>query len=268
MTAFDVSERRIWAGRAEAYAGSFGRVCAHAVPEVLDAAGVGVGSRLLDVGTGTGVVAEAACVRGARVVAVDAEPGMVAHAARKAPSADVRLGVLPQLPFDDDEFDSAVGNFVLNHVGRPREALAELRRVTRPGGAVVVTVWPVPAAAGQALWGRVVHAAGVERPAHLPALAAEDDFGRTEEGLAELLREAGLGAVRCRTLEWEHRAGRAEWWSGPASGVATIGQVVTSQSPETIAEIRRQYDALADEFATSDGQLALPHAALLAYGRA
>ena len=242
-------------------------MCAYTVPDVLDAAGVGVGTRLLDVGTGTGVVAVAAWGRGARVVAVDAEPDMVAYAAHNAPGARVRLGVLPQLPFGADEFDATVGNFVLNHVGRPREALAELRRVTRPGGAVAVTVWPVPPAAGQALWGRVVQAAGVQRPAHLPALATEDDFGRTEAGLAELLREAGLRDVRCRTLEWEHRAGRTEWWRGPASGVATIGQVVTSQSAEMVAEIRRWYEVLAREFATPSGELVLPHTALLACGR-
>ncbi|MFG2818629.1 hypothetical protein ACGFX4_04280 [Kitasatospora sp. NPDC048365] len=52
-TAFDAYERRTWAGRAEAYAGSFARLCAHPVPQLLDAAAVGDGTRLLDVGTGS-----------------------------------------------------------------------------------------------------------------------------------------------------------------------------------------------------------------------
>ncbi|WP_031161233.1 class I SAM-dependent methyltransferase [Streptomyces durhamensis] len=268
QTAFDESERRAWAGRAEAYAASFAGLCAYPVPELLDAAGVREGVRVLDVGTGTGSVAAAACERGAKVAAVDAEPGMVVRAARTAPDADVRLATLPRLPFADGEFDAVVGNFVLNHVGRPREALRELRRVTRPGGRTAVTVWPVPATAGQALLGRAVQAAGVSRPAHLPALAPEEDFPRTEEGFAALLSEAGLTKVSCDTLVWDHLTTPQEWWSGPAAGVATIGQVVTSQSPVVIAEIRDHFESLCAEFVRPDGVLVLPHAALVAHGRA
>ncbi|TDC15378.1 class I SAM-dependent methyltransferase [Streptomyces sp. 8K308] len=160
-TAFDESERRAWAGRAAAYAAGFARLCAHPVPRLLDAAEVGRGTRLLDVGTGTGTAALAAVGRGARVTAVDAEPSMVELAARAAPDVDVRLAALPNLPFEDGEFDAVVGNFVLNHVGRPRAALAELRRVARPGGRLALTVWAVPAGPGQTLLGRAVAAAGV-----------------------------------------------------------------------------------------------------------
>ncbi|MFJ8950751.1 class I SAM-dependent methyltransferase [Streptomyces sp. NPDC102381] len=267
-TPFDTSERQTWAGRADAYAASFAKLCAHPVPELLDAAGVEDGVRVLDVGTGTGTAAVRACGRGAKVSAVDAEPGMVARAAAAAPTADVRLAALPQLPFADAAFDAVVGNFVLNHVGRPRAALTELRRVTRPGGRMAVTIWPTPAAAGQTLLGRAVRAAGATRPDHLPALAPEDDFPRTRQGFAALLGEAGFADVGCDTLDWDHRTTVEEWWSGPAAGVATIGQVVTSQSPAVVAEIRGQFEALAAEFAGPGGELNLPHTALLAHGRA
>ncbi|MFE6973001.1 class I SAM-dependent methyltransferase [Streptomyces sp. NPDC057682] len=268
QTAFDESERRAWAGQANAYAASFAKLCAYPVPELLDAAGVREGVRVLDVGTGTGTAAAVAYERGAKVTAVDAEPGMVAEAALAVPEADVRLGALPCLPFADDEFDAVVGNFVLNHVGRPREALRELRRVTRQGGRIAVTIWAVPAAAGQALLGRAVQAAGVTRPAHLPALAPEDDFLRTEQGFAALLGEAGLTDVVCDTLTWDHQTTLAEWWSGPAAGVATIGQIVTSQNPLVVAEIKNHFESLCVEFAAPGGVLVLPHAALMAHGQA
>jgi SAM-dependent methyltransferase len=267
-TAFDEYERRTWAGRADAYAASFAKLCAYAVPDLLRAAGVREGVRVLDVGTGTGTVAAAACARGAKVTAVDAEPDMVARAGRAAPEADVRLASLPRLPFPDGEFDAVVGNFVLNHLGRPREALRELRRMTRPGGRIAVTIWAVPPAPGQALLGRAVQAAGAVPPAHVSALAPEDDFPRTGQGLAALLGEAGLLNATCDTLVWDHRTTREEWWSGPAAGVATIGQIVTSQTPAVVAEIRRHFDLLCAEFTRPDGALALPHAALLAHGRA
>ncbi|MDT0269069.1 methyltransferase domain-containing protein [Streptomyces sp. DSM 44915] len=267
MTAFDESERRAWAGQADAYASSFAKLCAYPVPRLLDAVGIKAGMRVLDVGTGSGTVAAAACGRGAKVAAVDAEPSMIAIAARAAPAADVRLATLPDLPFADDEFDAVVGNFVLNHVGRPRTALAELRRVTRPGGRIAVTIWPAPAAAGQALLGRAVQAAGVGRPAHLPALEPGDDFPRTEHGFAALLGAAALMNVVCDTLLWDHRTTPEEWWSGPAAGVATIGQIVRSQSTEVIEAIKGHFDALCAEFIDANGVLVLPHAALMAHGQ-
>ncbi|MEU4088011.1 class I SAM-dependent methyltransferase [Streptomyces aureus] len=267
-TGFDESERLAWEGRADAYAGGFARLCAYTVPALLDAAGVGEGTRVLDVGTGTGTAAVLAGERGAKVAAVDAEPDMVARAALAAPAADVRLAVLPGLPFDDDAFDAVVANFVLNHVGRPRQALTELRRVTRPGARVAATVWAVPSAAGQALLGRAVQAAGVTRPDHVPSLAPEDDFPRTERGFAELLGAAGLTDVVCDAVTWEHRTTAEEWWSGPAAGVATIGRIVTSQPPEVIALIKGHFASLSAEFAAPGGELVLPHTALLAHGRA
>ncbi|MFD7660845.1 class I SAM-dependent methyltransferase [Actinosynnema sp. NPDC059797] len=267
-TVFDQAERRTWAGRADAYAAGFAALCAHTVPALLDAAGVREGCRVLDVGAGTGTAAAAAAERGALVTAVDAEPGMVELAARAAPGADVRVAVLPDLPFADGSFDAVVGNFVLNHVGRPRAAVAELRRVARAGGRVALTLWAVPPAAGQALLGRAVRAAGVTRPAHLPALASDDDFPRTERGLVELFAEAGLTGASCRTATWDHVTTRERWWSGPAAGVATIGQVITSQPPEVVARVKAHYDELCAEFAGPDGTLVLPHTALIAHGRA
>ncbi|MFF9478647.1 class I SAM-dependent methyltransferase [Streptomyces sp. NPDC014733] len=268
-TPFDLGERRAWAGRAAAYEAGFGRLCAHTVPLLLDAAGVRAGSALLDVGCGTGAVTARALARGARVTAVDAEADMVrrtAAVAGPAGGAEVHRAALPRLPFPDGAFDTVAGNFVLNHVGRPRAALAELCRVVRPGGRIALTLWAVPAAPGQALLGRAVAAAGVARPAGFPALAPEDDFPRDVPGVAGLLRGAGLTGVACRSVIWNHRATPEEWWRGPAAGVATIGQTVISQGPEVADRIARHFRRLAIPFTGPDGRLVLPHRALLALG--
>ncbi|MFC9157800.1 class I SAM-dependent methyltransferase [Streptomyces bauhiniae] len=268
MTAFDRSERLTWAGRGAAYAASFARLCAYPVPALLDIAGVGPGVRVLDVGTGPGTVAAQACARDARVTATDADPGMVELAAQAAPGAELCVGALPRLPFAEATFDTVIANFVLNHVGSPRAALAELRRVLRPGGRVALTIWAAPPAPGQALLGRAIQAAGAVRPPHLPTgLAPEEDFPRNESGLAALLASAGLHATACETLRWDHRVTATEWWSGPAAGVAFTGQMVVGQPPHTQAEIKHHFDILSTEFTDTQGMLTLPHAALLAGAR-
>ncbi|MFD8691113.1 class I SAM-dependent methyltransferase [Streptomyces sp. NPDC059651] len=267
MTAFDVSERRIWGGRAESYARTHARLCAHTVPALLDAAVVGSGTRLLDVGCGSGSVTVAAVGRGAVVRAVDAEPGMVAATRRAAPGVEARTGTLPQLPYPDGEFDAVVANFVLNHVGRPLESLVELRRITRPGGRIAVTIWQVPNAPGQALIGRAAQAAGLTRPDWLATVDAEHNFPRTPEGLGALLTAAGLGDVRGASLSWDHRVDADDWWAGPASGVAATGQLVNSRGPEGVAAAKREYDVMCQEFTGADGLLALPHVAVLAHGK-
>lgn len=276
MTAFDEYERHQWAGRAAAYEESFAKLCAHTVPALLAAVGVGMGTsrgagdgaavRLLDAGTGPGTVAELACAAGAAVSAVDAEPSMVALARRRAPTAHLCLGVLPRLPFPDRYFDAVTANFVLNHVGDPRAALRELRRVMRPGGRIAVTVWPRPLPPLQRLWEEVMQAAGVTRPASLPAVDAGLDFERSEAGFAALLTEAGLTQVSCRTIGWRHHVDPRDWWIGPANGIGALGLVLAGQEPGVVAEVRRHYDALTVRYLTADGLLALPTTALLASG--
>ncbi|MFF4837834.1 class I SAM-dependent methyltransferase [Streptomyces sp. NPDC001315] len=264
--AFDAAERKMWDGRAEAYAASFARLCAHPVGALLDAAGVTEGTYVLDTGTGTGTAAVAARARGARVRAVDADAGMVAAA--RGRGIDAQVATLPELPFPDGEFDAVVGNFVLNHVGRPRTALTELRRVLRPGGRLAVTLWAGGGQAGMELLGRACEAAGSVPPAYLPRLDPAEDFARTPEGLAGLLTDAGFTAAEGSALGWEHRATVEEWWGGAAAGIAKIGLIVTSQTPETVVRIRQEYDRLSAEFADEDGGLRLPHVALLGRGTA
>ncbi|GAA4924804.1 class I SAM-dependent methyltransferase [Actinomycetospora succinea] len=95
------------------------------------------GRRVLDAGAGTGLASAALRDAGARPVAIDRSPAMLAwDAAARSPSA---AGALEALPLRDRGVDDAVAAFVLNHVDDPTAALAELARVTRPGGALLAT---------------------------------------------------------------------------------------------------------------------------------
>ncbi|GIG01381.1 class I SAM-dependent methyltransferase [Catellatospora citrea] len=266
-TPFDDYERRLWQGRASAYRRSFATLCGHTAPALLDAAGVGARTRLLDVGTGTGTVAALAAARGALVTAIDAEQSMVDAARRQAPAADVRLGVLPDLPLDDHCFDVTVGNFVVNHVGDPAAAAAELRRVTRPGGRVAVSVWPAPAPPLQQLWGSLAAACELRRPDSAPTVAEELNFTRDEAGLAGLLRGAGLEEVSAYTVTWVHRADPEDWWAGPANGMGVLGAMLSALSGAEIAAVKAQYDQIVAPHLDGSGRLALPTAALIAAGQ-
>ncbi|GAA5186590.1 hypothetical protein GCM10023322_33160 [Rugosimonospora acidiphila] len=265
-TSFDEHERSMWAGKATAFERSVGALCAYPADHLLDAADVGDGRRVLDVGTGPGTVAARAIGRGAAVVAVDAEPSMLDAVRRRVPAAEVRHAILPNLPFSDECFDAAVSNFVINHVGDPAAAIAELRRVVRRGGRIAVTIWPDPQPPVQRLWGQVFDAAGAQRPTDMLALPEDKDFARTEDGLSGLLREARLKDVRCEVVSWIHRVDPEDWWSGPANGIGKAGFMMRSQSPSMIARIRREYDQTVADYRDVDGLLALPAAALLACG--
>ncbi|NED11709.1 class I SAM-dependent methyltransferase, partial [Streptomyces sp. SID9124] len=190
----------------------------------------------------------------------------VAATRRAAPGAEVRAGTLPQLPYADAEFDAVVGNFVLNHVGRPLEALVEMRRVARPGGRIAVTVWQLPGTPGQWLAGRAAQAAGLTRPDWLATVDEERNFERTPDGLAALLEAAGLADVEAGTYAWDHRVDPEEWWAGPAAGIGAVGGMVTGAGPEGVAAAKREYDVLCREFLGEDGLLTLPHVAVLAQG--
>jgi SAM-dependent methyltransferase len=97
------------------------------------------GRIVLDAGAGTGAASSALTARHARALALDLSADMLAwNAPARPPSAvaDIRA-----LPFADDSVDDTVAAFVLNHLTDPVPALAELSRVTRPGGAVLAAVF-------------------------------------------------------------------------------------------------------------------------------
>ena len=97
------------------------------------------GHTVLDAGAGTGAASRALAARRARPIAMDLSFGMLAwDAAARPPSAvaDIRA-----LPLVTHAVDDAVAAFVLNHLTDPSAGLAELARVTRPGGVVLAAVF-------------------------------------------------------------------------------------------------------------------------------
>lgn len=105
------------------------------------------GERILDLAAGTGASSAALAGSGAEIVAADFSPGMIAEGRRRhagIPNLAFVEADATALPFDDDSFDAATMSFGLRNVNDPKKALAELLRVTRPGGRVVICEFSHP----------------------------------------------------------------------------------------------------------------------------
>ena len=110
-------------------------------PAVLEALGPVLGRRVLDAGCGPGLRVVALLAAGADVIGLDASPVMVDLARRRVGThAQIDLGELgAALPYADQSFDLAVCALTIHDVKDRPAAFAELHRVLRPGGALVVS---------------------------------------------------------------------------------------------------------------------------------
>ncbi|WP_441250159.1 methyltransferase domain-containing protein [Kitasatospora sp. McL0602] len=264
-TDFAEFERSGWARRSGTYDDGFGAMTARLHERLLDAAGVTRGTRVLEVGCGTGRLGAAALARGAVVTATDAVQQMVEVAAEALPGARVLRAELPGLPFGVGEFDAVVGAFVINHVPDPAAAVAELCEAVRPGGRVVLSCWDTLAGnRAQGVFFDAVRAVGVTPPADLPGsspfarYAAPADF-------AALLEEAGLREVQVEPVGWTHRVDPARWWQDVLGGTVLTSSLIEGQDAPTVEKIRAAYDDLVGTYRDGD-EVALPVAALLALG--
>jgi len=157
----------------------------------------------VDAGAGTGAATAELTRRGAHVTAVDLSAAMLQMLRRPGPTdATLAVGDVVRLPILNRAVDIAVAAFVLNHLPRPIEALRELARITRPTGAVLVSVFgeapPHPSkAAIDAAAGRY----GFTAPAWHRRM--KDEFEpqtATPDALADLARQAGLFDVTARVV--------------------------------------------------------------------
>lgn len=99
------------------------------------------GSKVLDVGCGTGVVASKLVDEGFDVTGVDPSDGMLEHLRRSDPRVTAVQGSGTELPFEDGTFDLTMCVAVMHHIAQPQavhDSLVEMARVTRPGGLVLV----------------------------------------------------------------------------------------------------------------------------------
>ncbi|HEY0797566.1 MAG TPA: class I SAM-dependent methyltransferase [Candidatus Baltobacteraceae bacterium] len=103
----------------------------------LEAYGLAVGTRVLDVGCGTALVGAELVKRGCELVGVDVSAAMLEYARKRVPSAQFLVAAAEQLPFADASFDVAIVSQAFHWFDRA-PALAEMTRIVRPGGFIAV----------------------------------------------------------------------------------------------------------------------------------
>lgn len=188
----------------------------HALVEAVDPR---PGLRVLDVATGTGMVAFALAARGCEVVALDQSEDMLGVARRRLgerPELRDRLtfkhGEAESLPFEDGSFDALTFTYLLRYVDSRAATMGELARVVKPGGRIGMVEFAVPEQAplraawrlhtrvGLPLIGRVVSRAWFEVGRFLgPSI---EQLYADEPDLAALWRRAGIEDVRARRMSF------------------------------------------------------------------
>ena len=208
---------------ADSYVRFMGRFSAPLATEFADVglSEVAPDAPVLDVGCGPGMLtAELVRRRGAaHVVAIDPVDTFVAATAAAHPEADVRQARAESLPFPDATFGAALAQLVVNFLPDPLAGVAEMRRVTRPGGRVSACVWDHGGGTGplSAYW-RAARAIDSDLPAEASST------GSHEGDLAGLLGDAGLREVSEVALTVHLAFADFEaWWAPYTLGVGTAG---------------------------------------------
>ena len=238
--------RRAWRGRPEAYIGLvmfdvtadsyarfMGRFSEPLAPQFAELAGVQAGQRALDVGCGPGALTAQLVQRlgTSAVSAIDPSASFVAAIRARFPGIDVRSGAAEQLPFPGDCFDVTLAQLVVHFMTDPVTGLAEMARVTRPGGVVAACVWDHAGGAGPlATFWRAVH--DVDPVAHDEAGLPGARAGH----LAHLCDAAGLRDIESTSLTVTVTFETfADWWEPFTLGVGPAGAYVAK-----LAEDRRE----------------------------
>jgi SAM-dependent methyltransferase len=184
----------------EAYMGRWSRRVAPRFLAWLDAP---QGRDWLDVGCGTGALSTAVLAEAAprSLISVDASEGFLAKARAELPDvrAEFRLGDAQDLPVESASRDVVVSALVLNFLPDRQKALAEMKRVSRPGALVGFYVWDYPGG-GMELMRAFWQAAAALDPAARDFTEERRFPFCTPDGLIALMAEAGLAAEGCLAI--------------------------------------------------------------------
>jgi SAM-dependent methyltransferase len=207
------------------------------------------GETILDVGTGTGVVAITAARAGARASGVDLTSALLETAKENASIAklsDIRWteGDAEHLPYTDASFDVVLSQFGHMFAPQPDLAVAEMRRVLKPSGRIAFATWPPDHLTGQCF--QFVGRYGPPLPPGVPPVALWGDESVIQErlgrGFGDLAFERGMMIVPALSL--------AHYRTFMERSVGPLQKLVESlaDKPDRLEEFRREFEALVEPY--------------------
>lgn len=235
-----------WSAIAGEWARLWGGFADPARQAVITACGIGPGTRVLDIGCGSGEFLAQARAAGATAAGVDPAPGMIALA-----GGDVRLGSFDLLPWPDGSFDVVTAFNSLHFTADPVEALREAVRVAVPGGLVAVSNW----AEGHHNDLNVIEVAVARADGEEPH---PDEDLRREAGLTDVLERSGLEPVTAGLVETP--------WVVPDDDALVRG-ILLGADDAVITETADTVITAARPFRCSDGGYRLSNKFRYAVGR-
>lgn len=260
----------VWADCRQAYANFAEAVTEPFAEDAVRLVRLPPNASVLDVAAGTGAFTMAAARRGTRVLSTDFSADMVAHVQRRAgtlPLRNVQTAVMDgqALQLGDGQFDVAASLFGLMFFPDQARGLAELHRVLRPGGQVVVAVWAPPA---RVEFMRIVGEAAMSAAIDAPPAGEIPHWIELcqEKKLRSVLEATGFAKVHLVTVKrvsvFEHVSQVAQVLALSTPSSAALFEAITA------AERRRCLDALMAGFRErqGDGPYAVTGEALLAVG--
>jgi SAM-dependent methyltransferase len=263
--AFNAFEAAGWDSRAAAYLDFWSPITSQVFQPILDAAAVGPGTRLLDVGCGPGQLSALAAERGAIPIGLDVAPSMVDLAHESYPELEFRIGSAEDLPLEGGSFDAVVANFVLLHLGRPETALREWARVLARNGRLAFSIWEETAV--NRLHGLILDAVAsvevtpIDLPEGPPAFRSDDE-------LRALVDSIGLVDGRIEHVSFPVGfRDPIDLWVGILRSGVRFPPLVNAQPPEVQGRIRAAFEELTAVHQRSDGGIDVPAAVQVASGR-
>jgi ubiquinone/menaquinone biosynthesis C-methylase UbiE len=224
-------------------------------PHTVRVAGISAGARVLDVACGTGIVARTAAdqIGPATVTGVDANQAMLDVAHRVRPEITWTLGVVDDLPFDDDSFDAVLCQMAMMFFPDRANAVRQMARVAAPSGRVVICV-PTSLRrqpAYEPFVDLVVRQAGADARSLLSTYFASGDVGE----LCEFFHDAGLSDLRVTTRMGTLRTPSIEAF---VRTEVEGSPLVDRLDEDTYARIRAEAESVLAPFVTSDGRAEVP----------
>ncbi len=219
-----------------AYDKFMGRYSTRLAAPFAEFAGITRGMQVADVGAGTGALTRELCERGAHVAAADPSPPFVEALQERFPDVESHVAPAEHLPWDNASFDATLAQLVVPFMDDAPAGVAEMRRVTKPGGTVAVCAWSDDGMEMLAAIGRAQQALG----SGSAAMPENRQMYRKRDAIESLFAE-GYSDLETELLEVESSyTGFDEFFDALLGGAGPAGQWVASLEGDAREQARAE----------------------------